>query len=146
MMHLFPCFFLPRLYPSGVKRPLGYRVVTGLWGFWFAAALIGPATLHACPEHAALTHTAHAASHHDAQAADAPDESASSGQTADADCNCLGDCSSSALETTRRPAARAPSQIAELRIAIPREVEANGEIRHYDQPFSNGPPSEVLTA
>ena len=134
------------MYPSGVKRPLGYRIVTVLWGVWFAAALVGPATLHACPEHAALTHTAHATSHHDAPAADAPDEPASSSQTADADCNCLGDCSSSAVETTRRPATHAPSHIAELRIAVPREAGANGDIRYYDQPFANGPPSALLTA
>jgi len=144
--HSFPCFFLPRLYPSGVKRPLGYRIVTGLWGVWFAAALVGPATLHACPEHAALTHTAHATSHHEAPPADVPHETESSSQTADADCNCLGDCSSSAVESTRRPAARAPSYIAELKIAFPREVGASGDIRYYDQPFANGPPSAVLTA
>ena len=143
-----PCFFTPGMYPNGVKRPFVYRVVTALWSIWFAAALVGPATLHACPEHASLTHASHAApSHHDGHAAVAAGDSQAPTRTADADCNCLGECCAvSAIEATKQQAGRADSFVAKSSVATIRDVEAPAAAHYYDQPFANGPPSAFATA
>lgn len=131
-----------------MKRHLGYRVVAGLWGVWFAAALVGPATLHACPEHAARAHAAHAAaSHHDGHAAAiAEQDTPAPTRTADADCNCLGDCcSASAFETPKQQVERVVSLVAQTRVATIQDVGEPGVIRDHDRPFANGPPSGFST-
>ena len=135
------------MYPSGVKRHLGYRIVAGLWGVWFTAALIGPATLHACPEHAARAHAAHAAvTHHDGHAAAiAEQDTPAPTRTADADCNCLGDCASAAIETPKQQVQRADSFVGQSRVATIRDAGEPSVIRDYARPFANGPPSGFST-
>ena len=131
------------MYPSGVKRHLGYRIIAGMWGVWFAAALIGPATLHACPEHAARAHAAHdAVNHHDGHAAAAEQNGSAPTPTTDADCNCLGDCSSaSAVQAPKQQIGRVDSFVLQSRVATIQDAGEPGLIRDHDRPFANGPPS-----
>lgn len=129
-------------------RRLSYRVATALWGVWFAAALVGPATLHACPEHASVTHTSNASvAHHDGHSDVIPEQSQTPAHTADADCNCLGECSAvSAIEVAKSPANRAESVITRSRLASIRNVETPAVSHDYEQPFANGPPSAFASA
>ena len=131
-----------------MKRPLAFRVVTALWGIWFAAALVGPATLHACPEHAALTHSSHAdASGGASHSGVAEKDSESPKRTADADCNCLDECSTvSAIAIQRVEIDRAESIIAESGAPAIHDLESPAAARYYVQPFANGPPSSIATA
>ena len=128
-----------------MKRPLAFRVVTALWAIWFAAALVGPSALHACPEHAALTHASHAASGDHSAVADT--DSHSQKRTADADCNCLDECSTvSAIAIQRTEVDHDESFIAQSGAPAIHDFETPTPARYYVQPFANGPPSSIATA
>lgn len=126
-----------------MKRSVLTRMVTALWGVWFVAALIGPATLHACPQHEAVTHASHAGAHAGMDMSGSGHVPA--GQNGlEHKCNCLTECCAAAVV--------APSQVSvpAAAILVARETGVShcasvAAVARYEhaQPFSNGPPSRV---
>jgi len=126
-----------------MKRSVVSRIVTALWGLWFIAALTGPATLHACPQHAALMHAGHASSHasmHGATAEHHPSQQ----KGVEHKCNCLSECCAVAAlapSTVKLPQSKVT--VVHEQSQYTSDCEVSSARKEHAQPFPNGPPSRV---
>jgi hypothetical protein len=135
-------FYGPGRIFHAMKRPVFSRTVTALWGVWFIAVLLGPATLHACPQHAAASHAGHAGmlaeSHH------AAPEKPAQHQGVEHKCNCLSECCAVAMVApSTATLASAKVQVVRDEPACSSECTQSPARHEHAQPFSNGPPSRV---
>jgi hypothetical protein len=137
------------LYYSTVQRPVWFRALIAIWGFWFTAALIEAPGIHACAVHSSggahgHVHSAPAApmqmgSHgerHDAASPDAPGDRSST-------CTCLGLCCFAPHFVGERSTSLAvPATIATVLAAAPIDT-APAVSRPHARPFANGPPAAI---
>jgi hypothetical protein len=116
-----------------MRRTILLRILTAVWGFWFAAAFLELPGAHACAVHgsgAAVGTGAHAHHHHQS----APTKKGEH-------CSCLSHCSSTSPVAITVPPVGAEPTTTEVAAAVfeaPAYVVA--AIRPYARPFANGPP------
>jgi hypothetical protein len=111
-------------------RPTVLRIVTAIWGFWFAAAFLELPGVHACAVHAASHAQAHQHEHHGAPSHDGKQQQ----------CTCLGHCcgtTPAVLSATVRSAeaTETPCEAVVFHAPSLHVVE-----RPHARPFANGPP------
>lgn len=126
-----------------MRRPLWYRALIGAWGFWFAAVLIGPESLHACPVHGG--HAAHMAmgGHHAGSMPNVAHGSSQDARHESAECTCLGACCCSPSAITPTTASRIPvGTVTGAVTAVYPEVVPPRISRASLLPFANGPPAQ----
>jgi hypothetical protein len=113
-----------------------------VWASWWALVVLGPPSLHACPDHGGAHHASHLMAH-------APSSAHHSGGSKDAGgdhCKCVGDCCVSALSMPARTFHYdAPAVVAATQ-SIPFGAGAAATLREHALPFANGPPSQIAQA
>ena|ERR1700754_5353537 len=114
-----------------VRRTVLLRLLTAVWGFWFAAAFLELPGAHVCAVHGSAAATADIHAHHHEQA---PTQK---GQQ----CTCLSHCSSTQPAAIAAPAVAVEASATEIAAPVfgaPPAVVLPS--RPYARPFANGPP------
>jgi hypothetical protein len=118
-----------------VRRTTLLRVLTAVWGFWFAAAFLELPGAHVCAVHgssvaAPAGAAAHAPHHHD-----------SAPTTDGQQCTCLSHCSGTSPAAIAAPPVALEAPTSPLATAgRPAPAVVVHAIRPYARPFANGPP------
>ena len=128
------------MYYWVVRRPVWFRALVSVWGFWLSAALSEAPGLHACPVHG--EHVAHAG--HAGHAAHGSQSSVPADQShhSPASCTCLGSCCCAApVAAPASPIELADEIIVAIPVAEYASVASPVIHRAYSLPFANGPPT-----